>query len=45
MAGNQPVDWSELTPDALLAHMAGLTILKKSRQGFGRGETPVPANP
>ena len=29
MAGNQPVDWSELTPDALLAHMAGLTILKK----------------
>ena len=29
MAGNQPVDWAELPPDALLAHRAGLTILKK----------------
>lgn len=25
----EPCDWSEMTPDMLLAHMAGLAILQK----------------
>lgn len=29
MTGIEPYDWSEMTPDTLLAHMAGLAILQK----------------
>ena len=29
MTGIEPCDWSEMTPDMLLAHMAGLAILQK----------------
>lgn len=29
MTGIEPCDWSEMTPDTLLAHMAGLAILQK----------------
>lgn len=29
MTGIEPYDWSEMTPDMLLAHMAGLAILQK----------------